>query len=98
MNSHDKGDQVRLSVAFTDASGTAGNPTTVTLKYRKPDGTVTTVAMGSLTNPSTGTFYADVTVDQAGLWSYRFESSGTFIGADESSFRVRSSSLAATDP
>lgn len=98
MNVHDKGDQVRLAVAFTDAAGAAADPSSVTLKYRKPDGSITTIAYGSLTHPAVGSFYADVVVDQAGTWSYRFESSGTYVGAEEESFRVRSSRLSPTDP
>lgn len=98
MNAHDKGDQVRLSVSFTDANGAAANPSSVTLKYRNPAGAVTTIAHGSLVNTPTGTFSYDLTVDQAGVWAYRFEAAGNFIGAEEDEFLVRSSRLSATDP
>ena len=98
MNAHDKGDVIRLSGTFRDNLGALINPTAVTLKYRKPTGEVTTVAGGSLVNPSTGTYYYDVTADQAGVWTYRYESTGTGSAAEETTFIVRSSRLTGGDP
>ncbi|KKL22915.1 hypothetical protein LCGC14_2430680, partial [marine sediment metagenome] len=40
--SYDEGDLIRLSAAFTDLNDAAVDPTTVTVKHKTPDGTITT--------------------------------------------------------
>ena len=84
-----------MSAVFKNASAAATDPTTLTFKYRKPDGVVTTVGpmtLPTVTSPvvkdSTGNFHADVTVDQAGLWAYRFEGTGDVAQGEEVEFRV----------
>lgn len=98
MNAHDKGDVVRLSGTFRDIDGALVAPSAVTLKYRSPSGAVTTIAGGSLTNPSTGLYTYDLTVDAAGVWTYRYESTGTAAAQEEATFIVRSSRLTGGDP
>ena len=98
MNAHDKGDVVRLSGTFRDIDGALVAPSSVSLKYRNPAGTVTTIAGGSLTNPSIGLYTYDLTLNAAGVWTYRFESTGTAAASEEAKFIVRSSRLAGGDP
>lgn len=84
MNVYDIGDAVKLSVDFA-VGGVATNPTTTTLRIRKPNGTITTPAV---TNPSTGRFEYVLTIDLSGIWSYRFEGTGAAVAAQESFFDV----------
>jgi hypothetical protein len=89
MSAYQKGQSVRLAVAFTDANGTASNPTTVTCEVEEPDGTETTYTTPTITNPSTGTFQLIVVPDQSGMYSYRWEgTTGTSVAVDEDQFHV----------
>lgn len=80
-------------VAFT-TGGAATDPTTVTLTIVKPDQTVlvygwpTAGATGTLTRESAGRFYAEVTYDQSGSWTYRLEGTGAVVAAEEGRVRV----------
>lgn len=91
MNTYDIGDQVRLTSNLTNLSGTLTDPTTVTLRVRKPDGVATdyTYAGGAVTKSSTGVYYRDVDIDQAGEWNYRWSGTGTLVVAEEGQFYVR---------
>lgn len=92
INVYDKGDSVRLKGVFT-VNSVFVNPTTITLKVKDPDNTISTYtyAGGQLTQLSTGTFYRDVTVTNDGEWYYRFEGTGACQAAGENQFRVRKS-------
>jgi hypothetical protein len=92
VNTYDKGDAVRLKGTFT-VSSVATDPTTVTLKVKDSDGTISTYtyALAQITKLSTGIYYKDVTVSNDGLWYYRFEGTGACIAAGESQFEVRRS-------
>lgn len=91
METYDVGDQVRLTATLTDLSGTATDPTAVTLTVRKPDQTATdyTYAAGQVTRSGTGVYYRDVDIDQAGEWNYRFAGTGALVVAEEGRFYVR---------
>lgn len=91
MSIYANGQKVRVSVAFT-VSDVATDPTTVTLKVGKPDGTVTsyTYALAEVTKSATGNYYKDITTDQVGIWDFRYEGTGTCVAVEELSFRVRS--------
>lgn len=96
MNSYDVGDVVRCTGAFANSVGTAMDPTAVLCKVRKPDGTVTTLTYGTdaaLVKAAIGSYYTDVVATDAGIWYYRFYSTGTGQAAGEASFRVRKSSF-----
>jgi hypothetical protein len=91
-NTYDKGDLVRVKATFT-VNAVLTDPTTITLKVKDPEGTVTTYtyAGGAVSKTSTGLYYKDVSVTNDGMWYYRFEGTGTVQSAGESSFRVRKS-------
>ena len=96
MNSYDVGDVVRCSGAFANSAGAAVDPTAVLCKVRKPDGTITTLTYGvdgALVKAAVGSYYTDVNATEAGIWAYRFYSTGTGQAAGETSFRVRESSF-----
>lgn len=91
-NTYDKGDLVRVKATFT-VSSVLTDPTTVTLKVKDPDGTISTYTYtgGTITKSSTGVYYKDVSVSNDGAWYYRFEGTGTCQTAAEGMFKVRKS-------
>ena len=100
MNAYDKGDSVRLSAAFT-SGGVAVDPSTVSLTYQKPrtKAQVTvTYASGGVTKDSTGNYSVVIFPDQAGIWEYRWVSTGTGAAAEIGRFQVRSNPLDPNDP
>jgi len=91
MDYFDKGDLVRCSGAFTDSDGTATDPAAVLFKVRNPNGSTTAYTYGvddELVKDSTGNYHVDVNANVAGLWVYRFYSTGSGQAADEGRFRV----------
>lgn len=78
-NAYDIGDVIRVTGTFTDADGTAIDPDTITCKVKDPSGNIAsyTYADSEVTRSDTGVYYVDVTIDEAGDWWYRFESTGT---------------------
>lgn len=97
MAAYQRGQTVKLSVAFTDAAGAPANPTTVTCKVEEPDGTETIYTAASspaIANPTTGTFTLTLTPDQSGMHTYRW--TGTTVSAvavDEDQFHVLGSAF-----
>jgi hypothetical protein len=91
MGAYQKGQTVLLTVAFVNAAG-AANPTTVTCKVQKSDGTETTYTSAStpaITNPSTGAFQLILPATLSGQWTYRWEgTTGTAVAVDEDQFSV----------
>lgn len=101
MNSYDVGDQVRLTVHWTDSAGTATDPTTVTCLLRRryqlsPVTTTTYTYPATITKSSTGVYYVDVTPDQEGIWDYRWVATGTVVKAEEGAFNVPDSQFYST--
>jgi uncharacterized protein YfaS (alpha-2-macroglobulin family) len=93
---YDFGDTAILTAEWRDPEhaeypGAASlvDPTTVTLRLRRPDGTEDSSIIPD--NPSTGIYEAEVTLDQSGSWGIRFEAEGTWDGVQESSIIVRRS-------
>jgi hypothetical protein len=92
----DKGDQVRVSVTFTNTSGgTRLNPTTVTLKIKTPSETTTQyVYPYGVNSDETGVYYRDFQVTESGKYYYRWEGTGGNPSATESWFIVKPSEFA----
>ncbi len=80
------GTQVRMQMLLKDYDN-ADSAGTVTCEVKDPSGNV---AAATTSTPRLGTYHAFVTVDEAGVWKYRFESVGTTIAAGESTFTVSS--------
>lgn len=59
------GQRVRLTATFRNQASALANPTTVTIRVRRPSGAVETL---DETNDSTGVYTAEVVVDAAGQW------------------------------
>lgn len=91
INQYDIGDLVRVSVIFKNDALVATDPTTVSLKFRKPDGTVTTwaVTAGEIVKDSTGNYHADIPISASGGWHYKWFGTGAVVVGEESAFVVR---------
>jgi hypothetical protein len=92
-NIYDIGDSIRLTGTFR-VSGVLTDPTTVTLTVTDPSSNVSTYtyALAQVTNSSTGIYYYDLTVDEAGLWKTKWTGTGTCISVEEDVFYVRNKS------
>lgn len=89
---YDIGDLVRVSGAFTNAAGTATDPTAVSLKVIAPDGTQTTYVYGTdaeVVKDSTGNYHADLSVSAAGDWHYQWIGTGAVQAAQGGQFVVQ---------
>lgn len=89
-NVYDVGDRIRVWGEFTDLAGTATDPTTIVCKHQDPSGNETTVTYPtSIVKASTGRYYLDIDIDEAGTWYYRWNATGAVVAAGETSFVVR---------
>lgn len=90
-NSYPLGQPVRCSVAFTNTSDVATDPTTTIFRLKEPDGTLTTLTYptdATVVRTGTGAFYVDIEPDQAGLHYYEFDGTGECEAADPGKFFV----------
>jgi uncharacterized protein YfaS (alpha-2-macroglobulin family) len=88
------GELVRVSGAFTNAAGAAADPTAVRMKYKDPEGAITSLLYGTdvaLVKDTTGSYHVDIDANQPGTWNWRFYATGTGQTADEGSFTVSES-------
>ena len=88
-------DLVVCSAAFT-SSGTPVDPGTVRALVKAPDSSVQVYAYGTDNNlykDGLGAYHLNVYANQAGTWTYRFEGLGSYAGAAEATFTVRSSAF-----
>jgi len=95
-NTYDVGDLPRVTGTLADSAGTASDPAgTITVSIKDPSGNTTSYVYGTdaeLVKSSTGVYYVDVSVDEAGPWLYRFASgTGSGQAAAESYFMVQDS-------
>lgn len=89
-NVHDVGDRVRVWAEFKTAAGVAADPSTVVCKYQDPSGNETTVTYPtSIVQVSTGVYYLDIDVDEAGTWYYRWNGTGDVKASGEHEFTAR---------
>jgi hypothetical protein len=90
-----KGDSAHFHTEFRDPhTGALVDPTTVKFKYEPPGGAETTLTYGSspeLTKQSTGRYQAAIDLNVAGTWGFRWETTGTYKGADEFTRQVEPS-------
>jgi len=91
MSTYDVGDAVRITNTFTNLAGTATDPTTITVKVKTPANIETTYVYltdAAVVRTSTGVYYIDVSLTEAGVWAYRFVGTGTVKAAKEGTFIV----------
>lgn len=95
MSSINPGDIVRVYTdpPFTNASGTATDPTTVTLRWRlgqTGDETVLVYGVDSeVVKDGSGAFHVDIEVTDHGVYYYRWEGTGTVEAAEAGQFYSR---------
>ena len=88
---YDIGDVMRITGSFAQ-SGSALDPTTVSLQVKTPDGVVTTYVYptdAALVRLAQGSYRLDFSVTQAGQHWYRWVTTGTGAAAEENWFVVR---------
>lgn len=92
MRHFDVGDVVRVFAKFR-ASDAYVDPGAVAIKVQDPSSNESTYtyAGGDITKSSTGIYYYDLTIDEAGTWYVRTNATGTYTGSYEDSFYVRTS-------
>lgn len=95
-NTYYVGQLVSAAVAFVDEDAAPVDPGTVSVKYRSPDGTVTTKVYGTdaaVIKDSTGNYHIDISATAKGIWRYRWFSTGTGQAAGEQQFTVIASAM-----
>lgn len=94
-NSYDVGDPVVIELTVQAGSPLALTaPSEVVLKIIKPDGTLHSelaLSDDDIVEDEAGKYHYDFIVPSAGTWRYRWETSGTVIGAEQDRFVVRPS-------
>ena len=85
MAAYIQGCQVRVTGTFTDFNGSDTDPTTVVFKIHSPSGVETTRTYGvsGVTKTGTGVYYSDITLDEGGVWSYRWTGTGALVAAGQ---------------
>lgn len=91
-NDYTVGALVRLKGTFTDASGVAADPGTVTLLVWTP-GAASSTSRVYGTDPNVikdgvGLYHYDQDVEAAGTWRYRWQGTGAVQAAGEASFKA----------
>ena len=72
------------------------DPTTITFKYLKPSAVLVTLIYGTdaaLVKDSTGKYHVDLDLDEAGLWKWRYWSTGAVQAAAQGDFRVAAANV-----
>jgi len=80
MNTYDVGDLALLTASFTDENGSAIDPTDVYCIYTDPSGNSVSLHYGvdaALQRSGVGTYQVELNLDEAGIWTYRWYSTGT---------------------
>lgn len=92
MKTFSKGSIIRCTASFREvSSGSPVDPTSVKFKVETPGGVATEYTYGvgeQVQNPAVGEYYSDVDLGFAGVWHFRFSSTGTGQAAEEDSFSV----------
>ena len=97
MNTYDLGDVIKCMATFTNTSGTAVDPATITFKAKVPrSGTITTYVYSvdpQLIKEDTGVYYVHFVPTTHGEWYYRWAGTGANAAAAEKTFNIRDSAF-----
>lgn len=88
---YDVGDVAQLTGTFRDVANALVDPTTTACVVKKPDGTSVSL---TTTRASLGVYTAALTIDQTGVYWYRFTGTGAVAASGEKSLRVRARQVA----
>jgi hypothetical protein len=87
----DLGDGPRAIAKFRDFAGVLADPTTVTVKIKKGNGTILPAKVFgtdlAIVKESMGVYHIDLDTDVHGTWTIRWEGTGTVKAAIEQRFR-----------
>ena len=90
------GESVHVTAAFS-VEGIAADPGNVSITFQRPDGSTTTWEYGvdagldaGIVKSATGSYYADIPVQDEGVWAYRFVGTAPAPGSAEGWFTVTS--------
>jgi hypothetical protein len=87
---YDQGQLLRLTGTFKTGGVTPVDPAVVKLEYKKPGAArVELTYPATITKDSTGVYHADIDLDTAGSWVYRWFSTGAGQAAEPGDFTVR---------
>lgn len=86
------GSSITTNATFLNDVGNIVTPGTVNLKYKKPN--ATTVATVSGVTPTNSVYSAEVLLDVAGTWYFRWESTSGGNAVNEFTVQVQESLLA----
>ncbi|HLY78211.1 MAG TPA: hypothetical protein VKQ70_02485 [Caulobacteraceae bacterium] len=96
MNVYEIDTLVKVASSFTEVTGSAVDPTTVTLYIRDPSGALATVPMGALSHDAVGVFSYPINASVSGVWTYKFQGAGNVeTTSPDTTFLVQSSRLIA---
>ena len=90
------GETARISVSISDVVNVAADPGALRLKVKAPSGTVTTYIYGTsgeLVQDSVGHYHADILLDAAGNWAWRWETDAPNAGAAQGKIIASSSNI-----
>jgi hypothetical protein len=83
------GSAIQLKNTFT-VSDVKTDPTTVTLEVKDPSGNTDTYTYSaSITKNSTGVYSKTISFDEAGMWRYEWQGTGTCIAVASNSLLVK---------
>ena len=89
-DTYDVGDKAHVTGEFTDPLNDNAyvDPTAVFLSVKDPSANVVTYtySVSGITKDATGQYSADIDIDEAGRWYYRWYSTGTGQAAEWKSF------------
>jgi len=89
-----EGGAIRVQATFA-VGGVNTDPTTVTLKVKSPDGSVSTYTyeLGEVTKSAEGIYNKEITPNAVGKWWYRWIGTGTAAGVAETSITILASQI-----
>jgi len=85
------GDVQRFTATIRDLQGAPSTSATVRLLVRDPSGNVDVYTASTIVATTLGTYFQDVTFDEAGDWRWRFESTGDVVASTGGRVAVRPS-------
>lgn len=95
-SSYQVGDLARLTATFRDVDEALVDPTTVTFTWRTPAGVEASYVYETdddLVSDSTGVYYVDLALDEAGPWVYRWDTTGIAQGSELGALTVTTNDL-----
>lgn len=88
------GEVAVIAVAIKNSAGLAADPSALRLITKSPSGLLTTYVFGvaiELVKDSVGNYHANVLMNEAGGWAYRWEADAPNAGANEGRITVKKS-------